>query len=292
MYNLAKMELYKVFKSISTWVIIAVVIAFGAFSAVMTNFDLGLMEGDQSSEEFFDNQSIIQSAEYDEEVSAHIGIYVDTNYDWINGNINIAEYTVILLQSSIYLILATIFTAVFVHSEYQNGYIKNIAGQIRFKGKLILAKLPALLLFNVIMFALVYLTSVLFVRIFIGTVDLSITVSMAKLILMQFLLHFAFCCVIMMLTSVTESKAIGIAVGLLCGGGISTLIWHGINILVSQLFDNSTFDVGEYTIVQNVQLLGTSFDFDNTAKILLVGSFFIVISIGIAMVVVNNRDVK
>lgn len=292
MYNLTKMELYKVFKSISTWVIIAVVIAFSAFSAAMTGFDLDLMKDEQSAKEFFDNQNIVQRVEYDEEVSAHIGIYVDTNYDWINGNINIGEYTVIMLQSGIYLILATIFTAIFVHTEYQNGYIKNIAGQIRFKGKLILAKLPALILFNVIMFAVVYLTNILFVRIFIDTVDLSMTADMVKLILIQLLLHFAFCCVIMMLTSVTKSKAIGIAVGLICGGGISTLLWQGINILVSQLFDNSTFDIGEYTIAQNVQLVGTSFDFNNTAKILLVGLCFIVATVGISMFTANNRDVK
>lgn len=293
MYNLTKMEFYRLFKSISTWVILAVVVAAAVFSAFMTKLDLDMMQGESSAEEFFDNQNIVQYDEYNEydESEVSLGIYVDTNYDWLENDVNVAEYTLIILQSGMHIILTAIFTAIFVHAENQNGYIKNIAGQVTFKGKLVLVKLPALLLFNIIMFVVAYFANMLFARIFIGSIDFSITADTLKLIFIQLLLHFAFSCLIMLLTSVFKSKAIGITVGVIFASGVGMLLWSGVNAVVNRLFDNSTFDIGKYTIIQNVHLVGIGFDFNDAARIVLVGSLFVVTAAEIANLVANNRDI-
>lgn len=293
MYNMTKMEFYRLFKLISTWVILAVVVATAVFSAFMTKLDLDMMQSEASAEKFFDSQNIVQYDEYNEydESELSVGIYVDTNYDWLENDVNAAEYTLIILQSGMHIILTAIFTAIFVHAENRNGYIKNIAGQVTFKGKLVLVKLPALLLFNIIMFVVAYFANMLFVRIFIGSIDFSITADTLKLILIQLLLHFAFSCVIMLLTSVFKSKAISITVGVIFASGVGMLLWNGINAVVNRLFDNSTFDIGKYTIIQNVHSVGMGFDFNDAARIILVGLFFVVITTGITNLVANNRDV-
>lgn len=297
MYNLVKMEQYKLFKSISAWVIVAVIVAFGALAAYATSADLDAMADELENMEGADgfaaeNFAAEESAQAENEADFSVGIYFDTDYGWINEDVNVFDYFIINLQSGIYMVLLSIFTAIFVFSEYSDGYIKNIAGQITYKGKLVLAKLPSLLSFVLLIFLVSFLTNILFVRIFVGSVDFELTASRAKIILIQLLLHFAFVCVVMLVTSISRSKAAGIVVGLVFSTGFGVLLWMAVNLIARRLGAPDTFDIGEYTIVQNINSIGSAFDFDGTARILAVGIGFIIASVVISLLIANKRDVK
>lgn len=288
MYNLIKMELYKLFKSASMWILLLSLLLFGFFSAYITGYDLKEMS---YNEEYIQNSAELEER-FNDPSKVEVGVYFRTDPKWSEGNVNLLEYMLVMLQSGIYLVFISIFTALFVNSEVKNGYIKNIAGQIKFKGMLVFSKLPALLVFNIIAFIGAYLTNAVFIKLFLGDVDFGITAELLKLILLQFLLHFAFSCIVMVLTMVTKSKAAGIAFGIIFSAGLGALLFMGIDTVLHSMGVSETFNIAEYAIEQNVKLVGLGFNFDDTAKILLLVSLVIIASSQIAMVVANNRDVR
>lgn len=288
MYNLIKMELYKLFKSASMWILLLGLVLFGFFSAYITGYDLKEMS---YNEEYIQNSAELEE-KFNDPSSVNVGVYFRTDPKWSEGNVNLLEYLLVMLQSGIYLVFISIFTALFVNSEVKNGYIKNIAGQIKFRGMLVFSKLPALLIFNIIVFIGAYLTNAIFIRFFLGEVDLGITAELIKLILIQLLLHFAFSCIVMALTMVTKSKAAGIAFGIIFSAGLGALLFMGIDTVLHSMGVSETFNIAKYTIEYNVKLTGLGFNFDDTAKVLLIASLVVIVTSQIAMIVENKRDVR
>ena len=67
MFNLIKMDMYRLFRSTSTWITLLFVVILAVFSVVMTNIDIKMAEDDPSS-------LITETTE-----EAQLGIYVETN---------------------------------------------------------------------------------------------------------------------------------------------------------------------------------------------------------------------
>lgn len=289
MYNLAKMELYRLFKSISTWVLIAVTVVLSIFTVAVTKIDLDLMEQDTLYEDTMAQDGLVSygvDENYDD--TAYVGIYFDTDEGWVVGNVNIAEFTIVALKSSLTLILITIFTAMFVNAENKNGYIKNIAGQVGLKGKLIFAKLPAIFIFNVIIFALTYLTNAIAVQLIIGNADVSITSDNLKLLLVALLLHFAFSCLIMLLTTWTRSNAFGMTMGIIFASGLFSLLTSLLDKLINMIDGIDNFMIEKYTLSYSI----THLSIDTMDTMIAVGICFFVGTSILTAIIINCRDVK
>ena len=301
MYNLTKMELFRLFKSKSTWIITVISVAFLLMAVIFTNTDLQMMK--EESNGINNSAEISDSAEFEEKITEqgvtvdedgvqmNMGIYFDTNYDWIDKDVNIAEYLITTLRSGVVLLFLTFFTAMFVNGENKHGFVKNIAGRMSFKGNLFLAKLPAIFVFEIMMFALYYVFSILFVKIIIGDIDLSVSKSAVKALLLQLVLHFAFACVVAMAAAVTRSTAFSATMGTAFCAGMGTLLWVFINMLVEKWNIAKDFIVNDYTLVYNIQQVGLSFDFKNTLRIIIVAVMFIAVSSIISVLTINKRDI-
>lgn len=289
MYNLTKMELYRLFKSISTWVLIAVTVVLSVFTVAVTKIDLNLMEQDTSYEDTaVQDGLVVYGTDENYGDTAHLGIYFDTDKGWSVGNVNIAEFTIVALKSGLALILITIFTAMFVNAENKNGYIKNIAGQVGLKGKLIFAKLPAIFIFNVVIFALTYLTNAIAVQLIIGNADFSITSDNLKLLLIALLLHFAFSCLIMLLTTWTRSNAFGMTMGILFATGLFSLLTSLLDNFINMIDGIENFMIEKYTLSYNI----TNLNIDAMDTMIATGICFFVGTSILTAVLINCRDVK
>lgn len=302
MYNLIKMELYRLFKSKSAWIVLAFSVLFLLLNVVFTNSDLQTMKEEARE---LSSASDINSYNNSEEkvrengvqvdensVQMNVGIYFDTNYDWIDNEINILEFFITVVRSGGILLFLTFFTAMFVNGENKYGFVKNIAGRMPFKGYLFLAKLAAIFVFNVMIFMAYYLFSIPFVRLIIGGIDLSIGKAALKAVLLQLILHFAFSCVVAMLASVSKSTAFSATVGTVFCCGVGSWLWILINMIINKLKISDSFSVNDYTLVYNIQNIDMSFDFKNTLRIVAVAVLFVAASSIISVIVLNRRDVK
>lgn len=143
------------------------------------------------------------------------------------------------------LMLALISLCHFFYADVENGYIKNIAGQMPMKGFTVLSKFIAAFVHNVLFAAagiignLIGSLLVQRVAVDAGVPD-SIRVLVLKLLLVQSL-----CALLLLAVSTFGSKSLGMILAVLFGLQLTSLIYLGINEGLRQLFGPDT-DISEY----------------------------------------------
>lgn len=286
MYNLIKMDFYRLFRIKSFWIMILAAVGIAFFSAVMTNVDLEMMKEQPSP-------AVMQTEiSKNGEVVAEFGIYTETNKEWVHGDIPFSELLDCSLRSGILLILCVIFVPLFVNGEYKSGYIKNIAGQLPFKGALVLSKISAAV-----------------VQIFVILAVFSAATGLAGVILwgqrfvpgslqdfmvcfgLQFLLHFAFAIVAMFLTVLFKNSAISMVFGILCSMGISGILAGLVNHLLQSVDGLEKINLLKYLIEVNVQNVTASVGRETVIRMVLVGISYIVLAGALSIAVVQKRDI-
>ena len=154
MLNVIKMDLYKMFKMKSFYVVTIIAMAFGIIMA------MNLMP-ETSDTNTSSNKTVVEStdknsaSDSEDNSEVKIGVQIDTT--GIKNTTPNAVYVYgKLLSSGIYLLFSVIFVMIFVSSENKNGYIKNIGGQVRHRRQLFISKMAVIgiytVLFDLIMF--------------------------------------------------------------------------------------------------------------------------------------------
>lgn len=133
----------------------------------------------------------------------------------------------------------------FFYADVENGYIKNIAGQMPMKGFTILSKFMAAIVHNLIFAAagiVGNLVGAMLVRRVVadGAVLDGLRVLVLKLMLFQSL-----SAILLLVVATLRSKSLGMILAVLFGLGLTTLIYLGINQGLSQIFGPET-DISRY----------------------------------------------
>ena len=279
MFNLIKMDLYRLFRSTSTYVMVILAASVAVFTIYMTYYELNMVkEGLLSSMENADTESD----------TITLGIHVDTDLQWIDGDIDYSEMLGTQLQSGLLLILVSVFVTLFVAAEIRNGFVKNIAGQFRNRGIMVTAKLVALavqVLILLVTFALFILFSSL---IFWGNrIVLTSIVELLQLAGLQYLLHFAFACLITFLCLLSHSPALSMTVGILLCSGLGGLIYG----LIDRITGDS-FHIEDYMLEVNISSVGAGIPSDAAVHAVLIGIGYILVTMVLSMLAVQKRDIK
>lgn len=281
MFNLIKMDIYRLIHSTSTWVTMLFVVLLSVFCVFMTNTDIQLMEDDP--------QSVI-TEESDERT---IGIMVEADPEWATGKIEIGSIISVEVRSGMLALLCIIFAALFSNAEQKNGFIKNIAGQFPGRGKLIISKIVALavqVFMMLLVFSLVAAATGFVLwgnRFYMGSI-----VALLQFLGVQYLLHLGFASVIMFLCILTRSTAFGMTTGILACSGILVPIYSGINKLVYDIKPGWNFNINNYVLDGNITLIRLNAVSDVMLRGVLVGIAFTVVFTILAMAVMKKRDIR
>ena len=122
----------------------------------------------------------------------------------------------------------------FFYADVENGYIKNIAGQMPMKGFTVLSKFVVALAHNII-FVLVSIIgyiigTVFFQRIVLGDLLDSLRVLAIKLLLLQ-----CISAILLLVVSTFRGKALGMILAVLFGLNLTGLIYTGIDLGIGKL---------------------------------------------------------
>ena len=184
------------------------------------------------------------------------------------------------------LMLALLSLCFFYYADVENGYIKNIAGQMPMKGFTVLSKFTASAVHN-LCFAVAgiignLIGTILVQRIVMdaGVAD-SIRVLALKLLLVQSL-----CAILVLVVSTLRSKSLGMILAVLFGLGLTSLIYMGINEGLKPIFGQNT-DISSFMpdTVMNEKPLDT---LKALAVAVVTGIIFLVPAIRIF----DKKDVK
>ncbi len=143
------------------------------------------------------------------------------------------------------LMLALLSLCWFFYADVENGYIKNIAGQMPMKGFTVLSKFIAASVHNIIFAAagiIGNLVGTLLVRQLIMDVNV---LEVIRVLALKLLLVQSLCATLLLVVTTFRSKSFGMILAVLFGLGLTALIYLGINEGLHQLFGPEA-DISKY----------------------------------------------
>ena len=138
------------------------------------------------------------------------------------------------------LMLALLSLCWFFHADVENGYIKNIAGQMPMKGFTVLSKFIAASVHNIIFAAasiIVNLAGTMLVRQLIMDVNV---VEVIRVLALKLLLVQSICAALLLVVATFRSKSFGMILAVLFGLSLTGLIYAGINEGLKPIFGEET----------------------------------------------------
>ena len=291
MFNLIKMDLYRMFHSVSTWVILLLTVGVAVFCFAATNIDIELMAEDpQYAEKMLDETEEEEAAASQE---LQLGISAESDPHWIYGDIDAGDLLSIEIKSGIVTLLVVIFAAIFANAAQKNGYIKNVAGQLPDRGMLVLSQLAAMavqILLMILIFAAVVVASGMIFwgdRVSFGSVS-----DILRLLGIQYLLNMGFAALILFLTILTKSSAFSMTAGILMILRVLTPVYSIINRAVGQISSSWKFDINSYVLEGNINMAGIDASAEILVRAVVVGAAFLILSTVFAMLILKKRDVR
>ncbi|MCI8401631.1 MAG: hypothetical protein HFI38_05980 [Lachnospiraceae bacterium] len=212
MTKMIKMDLYRFFHSASTWTILFVDISL-AFLSVML-------------------------------VSANKSIQIYSNA----GELLAAQ-----INGGMIMILCAVAVIIFVSAPYKNGFIKNIANQLPRREMLVLPEIVVSFVACALHFFAYSICTITAGAIFFGNTCFNFSFfAIIELLIVQFILHYAFCCLMLLFYILTNSTAFTMVAGLLIAfkflNGLYVLIEHFTYLQINQfMLDSNIFQIGMYS---------------------------------------------
>nr|WP_317361263.1 ABC transporter permease [uncultured Blautia sp.] len=281
MLNMIRMELFRMFKTKSLYVIWMVMIA----CVFLTN---GLSAEEIKTYSMEEKQEMYEAA-MDGEESGNLGMDV-TLPTKPGADVSVFDGFYANVKGKFIALFMVIFTVLYATADITSGYVKNIAGQVRNRGNLIFAKAVALLLY-------VVLTMLLFI----GVQMLSNAISYQKLVMgpgkeffqyaaMQTFLHFALVMVIMCVAVVLRNNVISMMISVCVCMNVLIMLYGVVDQAVEKLGIHD-FHMMDYTVSGKIVNLGMNAAPKTMGMAVMVGVVFIVVMLAISMTVFQKRDI-
>lgn len=288
MFNLIKMDFYRLFCMKSFWVMILVTIGLAFFSVWMTDVDLNWMKEGVHTVQLEEDQSEAE----DGEVDIAFGIYTQTDPKWMYGDIPFSDLTIEAFRSCILLLLCAIFVPLFVNAENKSGYIKNIAGQLPGKGMLVIPKLVAAAVQVFLILAIFSIfTGIAGLAFWGGRVVFGSLSDFAIGFGLQFLLHYSFAVVMLMFTILFKNSGFSMCLGILCAMGMLATILGFVNQLLISIDGLKKLNLIKYVIETNVQNVTNHLEQTAVNRCVAISLVYIVLAAVLSVTVMQKRDV-
>ena len=133
----------------------------------------------------------------------------------------------------------------FFHADVENGYIKNIAGQMPMKGFTILSKFMAASVHNLIFAAAGIIGNLAGTALVQRIVMDSNVLDAVRVLVLKLLLVQSICAILLLVVSTFRSKPLGMILAVLFGLEMTPLIYIGINEILRPVFGQDT-DIGRF----------------------------------------------
>ncbi|MCI8407704.1 MAG: ABC transporter permease [Lachnospiraceae bacterium] len=306
MLNMIQMDVFRMFKTKSLYVIYIVMFVIivlttmlmGAFEPDYNNTQASMTTEGNESQSFMDgladgmveiDADVPESVETEAEQGTNIGISVKPPTEE-GAKVTVYDFVFANLQAKVIAIFMAIFTVLFATADMSSGYIKNFAGQVKNRWKLVLSKAIVLLFFTVLTILLYVLMQVVSMPISFGYLEIGNLSNFLSYLGIQTLLHYGFVCVCMGFAIVFRNN--------LCSMTLSICICFGMANILYAFMDKALAKIGikdfetiKYTISGRIARLPMNPTESDTAKCAIVVAMFVLVFVGISSYVFHKRDV-
>lgn len=296
MFNAIRMDVYRLFKTKSTYIILVIMLALSVMGtglmSVMTEMT-GAERQQVQTEQMSDNADYAgeddQFNEDTEGAQSQLSVSVseiDTDEN-DNSVLSFAMSDISGLQAGLFII---IFTVLFSMADINSGFIKSIGGQVKGRGVLIVSKIAAIAIFTAIVIIADFLTELIAVNIFFDDAVVGSASEIVRLLSSQFVLNFALAILMMAIAIIIKNNVVSMIIGVCMCTGIFELIFMGINYLMDKI-GFSDFDINNILITGKIQNVTIGADAADIGYALLTAAIYIAVSVLAVYNVFKRRDI-
>lgn len=283
MLNMIRMELYRMFKTKSLYVIWLVLAAGILFTTGLSADEMKTytMEEKQEMYEYATGQQKSDTVNLgmDVTVPTKPGDTVSV-FDLFYGNI----------KGKFLALFMVIFAVLYSTADMTSGFIKNIAGQVRDRRGLVFAKGVSLFVYTV-----------LTMLIFTGIQTISNALFFDELVFgpvkeflqyagIQTLLHFALFIIVMCIAIVLRNNVISMMLSVCLCMNVLVIFYSFLDNLIAKAHIKN-FHVLEYTVTGNISFLETNVTAKMAVTALAVSIAFVIVMIEVCSTVFKKRDI-
>lgn len=296
MFNAIRMDVYRLFKTKSTYIILVIMLAMSVMGtglmSVMTEMT-GAERQQVQTEQMSDNADYAgeddQFNEDTEGAQSQLSVSVSEIDPDENDNsvLSFAMSDISGLQAGLFII---IFTVLFSMADINSGFIKSIGGQVKGRGVLIVSKMAAIAIFTAIVIIADFLTELVAVNIFFDDSVVGSASEIVRLLSSQFVLNFALAILMMAIAMIIKNNVVSMIIGVCMCTGIFELIFMGINYLMDKIGFND-FDINNILITGKIQNVTIGADASDIGYALLAAAIYIAVSVFAVYNVFKHRDI-
>ena len=296
MFNAIRMDVYRLFKTKSTYIILVIMLAMSVMGtglmSVMTEMTVAERQQVQT-EQMSDNADYAgEDDKFNEDTEgaqSQLSVSVSEIDPDENDNsvLSFAMSDISGLQAGLFII---IFTVLFSMADINSGFIKSIGGQVKGRGVLIVSKMAAIAIFTAIVIIADLLTELIAVNIFFDDAVVGSASEIVRLLSSQFVLNFALAILMMAIAIIIKNNVVSMIIGVCMCSGIFELIFMGINYLMDKI-GFSDFDINNILITGKIQNVTIGADAADIGYALLTAVIYIAVSVLAVYNVFKHRDI-
>lgn len=298
MVNLIKSELYRLFRSNCTYVVLILFAFFSVFNVfIYKETENVTVDYSAAAAESQDPNGSLAVTDKDGEViiEGDIGFQAFNEDKWYDSEYSVTAIDFVKenIAGGFVLLFFTVFSVIFVNGEIKSGYVKGILSYAGKRRRIAIANMTAAAVMLIMMFIVNFAAASISSMIFFKGIKLGFTGDFLIYQLVEFLLHIAYMAMMMFLTYLVRSTAFSMAVGICLSAGIGTLITDILTALVKKFFNaGDGFSITKYTLTQNIMTLQSDVSGSELTRTILVGAVWTVVCISLACVVFEKRDIR
>ena len=314
MLNMIKMDVYRMFRTKSMYVIWIILLA----SALITSF-LSKIDYDAANKEWEKQQAVESQADTDTDMQAADVVNAqdieqqqaaDSNKEQLSqqntDNVNIGmsvelptepgkKVTVMDVffsnaQGKFYALFLVIFAVMFATADIKSGYIKNIGGQVSQRGMLIVSRAVALALFTAITFAGIFVFQAAANMLAFKCVVWGNWKEIIPYFLTELTLHYAFVLICMAIAVIIKNNVISMTLSVCLTMNIMSIMYAFIDYVVNRKGLHN-FSIYKYTVTGRMAMLPMNAGRDDVVSSMCVAVIFIIIMLSLSSYIFQKRDI-
>ena len=283
MLNMIRMELYRMFKTKSLYVIWLVL-------AVGILFTTGLSADEMKTYTMEEKQEMYEYAtgqQKSDTVNLGMDVTVPTKpgdtvsvFDLFYGNI----------KGKFLALFMVIFAVLYSTADMTSGFVKNIAGQVRDRRGLVFAKGVSLFVYTVLTMLIFTGIQTVSNALFFDEFVFGPVKEFLQYAGIQTLLHFAFLMIVMCIAIVLRNNVISMMLSVCLCMNVLVIFYSFLDNLIAKAHIKN-FHVLEYTVTGNISFLETNVTAKMAVTALAVSIAFVIVMIEVCSTVFKKRDI-
>lgn len=283
MLNMIRMELYRMFKTKSMYVIWLVL-------AVGILFTTGLSADEMKTYTMEEKQEMYEYAtgqQKSDTVNLGMDVTVPTKpgdtvsvFDLFYGNI----------KGKFLALFMVIFAVLYSTADMTSGFVKNIAGQVRDRRRLVFAKGVSLFVYTVLTMLIFTGIQTVSNALFFDEFVFGPVKEFLQYAGIQTLLHFALLIIVMCIAIVLRNNVISMMLSVCLCMNVLVIFYSFLDNLIAKAHIKN-FHVLEYTVTGNISFLETNVTAKMAVTALAVSIAFVIVMIEVCSTVFKKRDI-